>query len=1355
MLTKRFFNYIYEVFFSFLLVVHWLFKFITSLFYKFFDRIIILSFIVFVCFSSLFSLQVVEKNADPEEVLLSFLRRKVGLTGTKYGCGGGGCGACTVMVSTYDRNQRTVVHYTVIACLQPIVTLHGAAVVTVEGIGSTKTKLHPVQERIAKAHGSQCGFCTPGMVMSMYTLLRNKPQPTMEDIREALGGNLCRCTGYRPIIDGFKTFCESEVGVEQTCYSPDSPLNSYLHTLITQISQELFPMDCFLPLDPSQDLIFPPELMIMEKKVSGDALYFQGERVNLVAPFKLSHLLELKAEHPSAPLIVGNTTIGPKMLLKGVYHPLVIYAGRISELKAVTWGETGLTVGAACSLSTLQKEVEKVVVETEEEKTRGYRALLQTLRCLAGKQIRNMATVGGNILSANPKYDLSSVLAALDCTLHVISKDGMRSIPLDEKLFADFGKTVLRPEEVLLSIDIPYTKPWEFVAAYRQAQRREFAFSFLNAGMKVAIKEGTDVVESLSIYYGGVGPTLVKPKLTCQQLVSRSWGEDLLSEGCRLLKEDVDVSPSIHGGRAEFRKTLAISFFFKFYMQVVLEMRERVGKLRIMSTLWDYLSALKPFKNEVPQGQQSFQLVSEAQPSADLVGRPSMHQSAFQQATGEAKYYDDLPLVQGELFIFMVTSTRAHAKIINIDPSEALKMPGMVTFVSAGDVPGANCRLWFNNPEELFAEEEVVCVGQIIGAVVAESREQARRAAKEVHVTYHDLQPVFFTIEDAIRHESYFEPKRKVERGDVDEALKTIYMGGQEHFYMETQGVIAVPKGEHEEMDLFVATQHAAFTQELVGMALGVDSNKITCHVKRLGGGFGGKVMKIASLSAITAVAAHKTGRAVRCCLERGDDMLITSGRHPFLGKYKLRLCDKKGLNCNLYIIFNFAITLSPVLHMDNGYKIPNLRGRGVVCKTYLPSYTAFRGFGGPQGLMVMESVLHEVAVRCGLPAEKVRDINMYREEQSYTHHKQPFNPTDMVRCWDECLERANYQDRLRAVQLFNSSNRWKKRGISAVPQKFGVGFSKGFCNQGAALVNIYKDGSVLVTHGGTEMGQGINTKAIQIASRVLKVPVSSIFTKETCTGNVPNAAPSAASFGTDAVGMAVKDACEKLMRRLQPLMEKNPQNTWKQWVNEAFFQKTSLSATGFFMGPPTDVDWEKGEGQAYYYFTFGACCSEVEIDCLTGDHKVFFSLFKIPKKHITSKVEGGFVQGVGLYTIEELQFSPDGVLMTRGPSQYKVPALCDVPAELNVHLLANAENPHAIYLSKGIGEPPVFFGSTIFFAIKAAIAAARTERGLGDAFPLSSPATAEKIRMACQDEFTKMASPPTDGAMAPWCLDV
>ncbi|XP_072306445.1 aldehyde oxidase 5 [Eucyclogobius newberryi] len=1319
--------------------------------------------------------KIVERNADPEEVLLSFLRRKVGLTGAKSACGGGGCGACTVMVSRYDHSQERVIHYTVTACLQPIVTLHGAAVVTVEGIGSTKTKLHPVQERIAKAHGSQCGFCTPGMVMSMYTLLRTTPQPSMEDIREALAGNLCRCTGYRPIIDGFKTFCDAQssgcCGSGKCCRE-----NGAEDSNDSDLSEQLFLQDHFLPLDPTQDLIFPPELMIKAQQRSGHVLCFRGARVSLKAPSDLPQLLELKSRHPEAPLLLGNTTLGPNLQVKGQHSPLLIYAGRVTELSRVEWSKNGLSIGAGSSLSRLKGELERAVQQTEEELSAGFRALLLTLQSLAGKQIRNMATVGGNIMSANPKYDLCSVLAALDCTLDICSEDGTRTVALDEDMFRGFGQTILRPEEVLLSLHVPYSRAGEYVAAFRQAQRRELAFSIVNAGMKVSLHGDANTIESLRIFYGGVGPTLVRPALTCQRLMGRSWGEELLSEACSALTEEVRVPASVPGGQAEYRKTLALSFFYKFYLYVMEEMRARgVSGARVPE---EHLSALTPFRNQVPQGAQSFQLVSQSQSSFDPVGRPSMHCSGLEQATGEAKYYDDLPPVHGELFVHMVTSTRAHAKVINIDPSRALQMPGVVSFISATDVPGSNQRLWFNTVEEIFTEREVVCVGQIVGALVAESRDQARRAAARIHVTYEDLQPVLFTIQDAIKHNSYFEPKRKLERGHVDAAMETaehvledeLYMGGQEHFYMETQGLIAVPRGESDEMDLYVGTQHAAFTQELVSHALGVCSNKITCHVKRLGGGFGGKVMKIAALSAITAVAALKTGKAVRCCLDRGDDMLITGGRHPFLGKYKVGYnSDGTIVAADITYYSNGGCTLDEsafimdkaLLHMDNAYRIPHLRGRGLVCRTHLPSYTAFRGFGGPQGLTVMESVLYEVAVRCGLPPEKVRQVNMYQGDLCYTHHMQAFCPVDMLRCWDQCLQRAGYESRLRDIQHFNSQNRWKKRGIAVLPQKFGVGFSKGFYNQGAALVNIYKDGSVLVSHGGTEMGQGIHTKALQVASRVLRVPMSSIFIKETCTGNVPNAAPSAASFGTDAVGMAVKDACETLMRRLQPVMDKSPENSWKQWVNEAYFQKISLSATGFFMGPPTDVDWEKGEGDAYYYFTFGACCSEVEIDCLTGDHKNIRTDIVMdvgrslnPALDI-GQVEGGFVQGLGLYTIEELHFSPDGTLLTRGASQYKIPALCDVPAEFNVHLLANAENPHAIYMSKGIGEPPVFFGATVFFAIKSAIAAARSDTGLSAVFPLSSPATAARIRMSCEDQFTHMAASSTEKASSPWCIDV
>uniref|UniRef100_A0A8C2FD45 Aldehyde oxidase 5 n=1 Tax=Cyprinus carpio TaxID=7962 RepID=A0A8C2FD45_CYPCA len=1268
-------------------------------------------------------------------------------TGTKYGCGGGGCGACTVMVSRYDPIQETVLHWSVTACLQPICSLHGAAVVTVEGIGSTKTKLHPVQERIAKAHGSQCGFCTPGMVMSMYTLLRNNPQPTMEDIRETLGGNLCRCTGYRPIIDGFKTFCNV-----RTVNSSNGKCC---------MENKLFSMDNVLPLDPTQDLIFPPELLIMGKK-KAERLCFQGEKVRWISPADLKDLIKLKAEYSNAPLLVGNTTIGPKMNLKGTVHPLVIYGGSIPELRTIKWRNNGVTVGAGCSLSVLKDVLLQGIEELGPEKSRVYQALVQTLQCLASKQIRNMATIGGNILSANPKYDLSSILAAAECTLHIVSNGNSLLIPsilfltTNSLLQYKYNMNFSFHSEKLIAY--PCALQWEFVSAFRQAQRREFAFSIVNSGMRVTFRHDSNVVENLDIFYGGVGPTLVKARHTCKELMGRKWDEKLLVVGTQLLEEEIYVPPTAPGGQEEYRKALVLSFFFKFYMQVLLELQQKEVGMNDLPL--EYLSALKPFKNET-------------QSSNDPVGRPNVHQAALQQATGEAVYYDDIPSVKGELFVSMVTSTRAHAKIISIDASVALAMSGVVTFISAKDVPGIlQCCVLSVSPLQ------VICVGQIIGAIVAETREQAKRAAEQVDITYEDIQPVFFTIEVSVNNIS--SPvlsgwMRKLERGNLEEGFEKadhilegeLYMGGQEHFYMETQGLIAIPKGEAGELELYVASQHAAYTQEVVGITLGIDSNKITCHVKRLGGGFGGKVMKIASLSAIAATAAYKTGRAVRCVLEREDDMLITSGRSPFLGKYKVGyLNDGTILAADITYYSNGGCTLDEssfimekaLLHMDNGYKIPNLRGHGLVCKTYLPSYTAFRGFGGPQGLTIIESVLHEVAARCGLPAHQVRDINMYKDEKCYTHHKQLFSPHDMVRCWNECLEKSDYTHRCLSIKQFNAHNHWKKRGISIVPLKFGIGFSKGFYNQGAALVNIYKDGSVLISHGGTEMGQGINTKAIQVFQCLRST--SRRPAQETIYTNV--------FFMTEIILFCMKDGCEKLMRRLEPLIKKHPQFTWQQLVSKSdmqvlnsYCQKISLSATGFFMGPHTSVDWEKSDGNAYYYFTFGACCSEVEIDCLTGDHKnirtdiVMDVGRSINPALDVGQVEGGFVQGIGLYTIEELQFSPEGVLLTRGPSRYKIPALCDIPPQLNVHLLRNADNPHAIYSSKGIGEPPVFFGCTLFFAIKEAIAAARRERGLSESFPFSSPATAEKIRMACEDCFTRMNPPDRKVKTKPWAINV
>uniref|UniRef100_A0A9J7XLU4 Aldehyde oxidase 6 n=1 Tax=Cyprinus carpio carpio TaxID=630221 RepID=A0A9J7XLU4_CYPCA len=1254
-------------------------------------------------------------------MLLSFLRKNLRLTGTKYGCGGGGCGACTVMVSRYDPQTKNINHWSVNACLLPVCQLHGAAVTTVEGIGSTKTKLHPVQERIAKAHGSQCGFCTPGMVMSMYTLLRNNPQPTMEDVTEGLAGNLCRCTGYRPIVDGYRTFCEGQ--------------------------PELFSKGDLLPLDPTQDLIFPPELMRLAEVKDQTTQRFCGERMTWISPGSLNELLQLKADYPQAPLVMGNTNIGLDMKFKGIFHPVIISPTQVPELFKVTQKPEGVCVGAGCSMSFLKSVLERSINDFPPESTHMFRALLQQIKLVGGQQIRNVAvsTLGGNIASAYPNSDLTPILAAGRCTLVALSKDGRRRVPIDKDFFLGFAKTVLKPDEIVLSVFIPASRPNEIVHAFRHAPRKESALATVNAGMRVWFNENSNVVKEISIYYGGVGATILSADRACQQIVGRY----RVNLCCH-----IKLGPSAPGGKVDFRRSLTLSLFFKF-------------NLVSGSAIWSFYTGKIMCVLCV-------QNVLEGQSAQDPVGRPMMHRTALSQATGEAVYCDDLPQTDGELFLVIVTSSRPHAKITHIDFSEALKLPGVVDVITAKDIPGKRFRTFTGYDEELLAEDEVTCVGQMVCAVVADSKAHAKRGAAAVKISYEDLQDRIFTVEEAIEKESFFLPRRQIERGDVEKGLREaeqvyegeIRIGGQEHFYLETQSFLVIPIGEEKEMKVYLSTQHPAFTQEAVAETLGIPSNRVSCHVKRLGGAFGGKVTKTAILASITAVAASNLASI------RGEDMLITGGRHPVWGIYKVGFMKDGRItaadfqyyaNAGNVVDESVLVAEKILLHLDNAYNIPNLRGRSAACKTNLPSNTAFRGFGVPQCMLVVESMIDDVALKLGrLPEEvSIREINMYKEV-SLTHYKMEFDPENLVRCWNECMKKADFRQRRQGIDLFNQQNQFKKRGIAIVPIKYGIGFAEAFLNQAAALVHIYKDGSVLVSHGGTEMGQGIHTKVQQVASRELNIPTSLIHISETSTQCVPNTCPSAASFGTDANGMAVKDACQILYNRLEPIRKKNPKGTWQNWIITAFLQKISLSATGYYRGHDLDMDWEKQEGKPYAYFTYAVGCSEVELDCLTGEYRTLRTDIVVdigrsinPSIDI-GQIEGAFMQGLGLYTMEELKFSPSGVLYTRGPSQYKIPSFCDVPLKFNVYLLAGSSNPHAIYSSKGIGEPTVFLGSSVFFAIKDAVTAARKDAGLTGPFQLNSPATPERACLACATHFTQMVrDESTSGPAQPWALNI
>nr|XP_060621769.1 aldehyde oxidase 2-like [Anolis sagrei ordinatus] len=1207
----------------------------------------------------------------------------------------------------------------------------------------------------------------------------------MEQIAASLDGNLCRCTGYRPIMDSFSAFspeCCPLAGSGKCCMDKEegkeakgsdaSEEDPSLHPRKgNRMCSGLCKPEEFHPTDPTQDYIFPPELMRMAEENKGRTLVFHGERTTWISPASLEELLNLKAIYPNAPLVVGNTSVGLDRKFLGIWHPVLLHPVRIPGLHAVSMEENGIVIGAATHLAQLRDILLSLVLELPAEKTKIYRTLLKQLRTFAGEQIRNLASLGGHIVSRGSVWDLNPVLAAGNAVLNLASIDGTRQIPLNDGFLTNVPEDDLSPMEVIVSVFIPFSKDDEFISAFRQAERRKNALSVTNSSMKVLFQPGTDVIEDLAIFYGGISGTTVSAKNSCLELIGRNWNDQFLDEACRLILEEVVVSPSAPGGKVEYRRSLLVSFFFRFYLEV-LHCLKMMYPFQYPDLPKEYMSALSEFKEKPPQGMQIYQDVNPHQPPQDPVGRPIMHESGIKHTTGEAVYVDDIAPADGQLYMAVVTSTRAHAKILSIDFSKALEEPGVVAVVTAHDIPGENG----DEHENILAEDEVIYIGHIICGIVAETYECAKNARSQVEIEYQDLE-VILTIEEAIEHNSFLTEEKKIEKGNVEEAFQTvdeilegdIHVGGQEHFYLETNSIFAIPRKEDQEMDIYVSTQDTSKVQELVASALDVPANRIVCHTRRVGGAFGGKSTKPTFLAAAAAVAANKTGCPVRFILERDDDMLILGGRHPLWGKYKVGFMNDgkiKAVDLEFYI--NGGCTLDEsevvisfvVLKCPNAYDIQNFRCRGRACKTNLPSNTSFRGFGFPQAGLSIETWIVAVADQLGLPHDQVREMNLYKTVTT-TPYKEVFDPRNLVVCWEECLEKSNYYKRRQAAEEFNKQNFWKKKGIAIIPMKYAVGFPKKPWNQAFALVHIYLDGSVLVSHGGSELGQGLYTKMLQVASHELKIPLSYIRNYERTTATIPNAFKTAASVGTEVNGKAVQNACQILSKRLKPIMEKNPDGKWENWIKEAYEESISLTATGYFEGYPTYMDWEKGEGHPLAYFIYATACSEVEIDCLTGDHKnirtdiVMDAGFSINPAIDIGQIEGGFIQGLGLYTMEEVKFSPEGQQYTLGPDTYKIPAVCDVPEHFRVYLLPNSRNPVAIYSSKGMGEAGVFLGSSVFFAIRDAVAAARKERGLNCNFTLNSPLNVERIRMTCADQFTEMIPRDIPGTFQPWAIHV
>ena len=749
------------------------------------------------------------------------------------------------------------------------------------------------------------------------------------------------------------------------------------------------------------------------------------------------------------------------------------------------------------------------------------------------------------------------------------------------------------------------------------------------------------------------------------------------------------------------------------------------------------------------------------------VGRSVKHDSAPKHVSGEAVYVDDRLGFPNQLHVYARMSERAHARIVRIDTAPCYQIPGVAIAITAKDVPGQLDIGAVLPGDPLLADGKVEFIGQPVIAVAADSLETARKAAMAAIIEYEDLEPVLDVV-DALHKKHFVLDSHTHKRGDSATALASaprrlqgsLHIGGQEHFYLETQ-VSSVMPTEDGGMIVYTSTQNPTEVQKLVAEVLGASMNKIVIDMRRMGGGFGGKETQAAGPACMCAVIAHLTGRPTKMRLPRMEDMTMTGKRHPFYVEYDVGF-DDDGLlhgieidlagNCGYSPDLSGSIVDRAMFHSDNAYYLGDATINGHRCKTNLASNTAYRGFGGPQGMVAIEEIMDAVARELGKDPLEVRKRNYYgKTERNVTHYYQTVEHNMLEEMTAELEASSEYAKRREEISAFNAASPILKKGLALTPVKFGISFTASFLNQGGALVHVYTDGSIHLNHGGTEMGQGLNTKVAQVVAEVFQVDIERIQITATNTDKVPNTSPTAASSGTDLNGKAAQNAAQTIKQRLvefaarkwqifeEDIEFKNGQVrlrdqyiSFDELIQQAYFGQVSLSSTGFYRTPKIYYDRSQARGRPFYYFAYGAACSEVIVDTLTGEYRMLRSdiLHDVgaslnPAIDI-GQVEGGFVQGLGWLTMEELVWNDKGKLMTNGPASYKIPAVADMPLDLRVKLVENRKNPEdTVFHSKAVGEPPFMLGISVWCAIKDAVASLADYRAQPQ---IDAPATPERV---------------------------
>jgi len=1204
-------------------------------------------------------------------------------------------------------------------------------VTTTEGLGNQKKGYHPIQAALADKSGTQCGFCSPGFVMTMYGLLKEYPNPTPAQVERQFDGILCRCTGYRPIFEAFQTFSSAD-GEAKTCAGACGK-----KCVVTDIE------DC------GAQQAKCCSSSGVAASVSTSTAVVSVEGTNWFIPTSLAQLYQTMNQNLTASLVFGHTSKGVTNLFTS---PDFIDLQHVPELRGNAYNArtNSLNFGASTTVQQFHRYLLDYQAGTQLSADQKLMLpdLIYAVGRVSGHQVRSAACIAGNIMLAKSigfAADLTLALVGLGAEITIGNSNGTADEVVDLLDFVQAGGSMTG--KVIKQVMVPLGLPFMVYKTYKVALRNTNAHALVNGAFMAITNNKNTITNPPIIAFGNIRKGQARMVKTEKALMNVNLTDpNTLQSVMAVLASELNADPKIP--RAAYRTSVAMGFFYKFYLCL----------LPKNSVAPKYLSAMTRLDEMRPlsSGVQSFKPDPAEYPVSEALPKLKGHQ----QCSGEVLYTGDLPAPPGTLCGAFVTSTVAAATIDTIDPSAALAMPGVVAWISAKDVPGKNMT---DQLVEIFASSEILYCGQAIGMIVASNQGLAFAAAAAVKVTYKNITKPVVTIADAIAAGSFWgDGLQGPAIGDIRKGFQDsnyiingqLEMGGQYHFHQETQTALIIPH-EDDQFKAYVATQMTTTVQQAIANTLTLPLHKVQVEVKRCGGGYGGKLTNSEALACALAVAANKLGCPIEGTLTIQNNMEMLGRRPKHRLNYTVGVMNNglvHALQINTFTEAgcsnsgdNYGTVSQLLLTLDTCYSIPNFSAYGKLCKTNTASNTSARGPGWTPGVFFMEHIMEHVASFLGQEPSAIKEMNFFQKGQK-TPDGTPLTYWNMDVIWPQLKASSDYATRLQAVKAFNSTNTWKKKGLSIIPVRWAAGWQGDYQ---CALVNVYGDGTVLVSHSGVEIGQGMDTKVAQTVAYELGIPMSSITINNQSTVTAPNGGGTGGSVTSGLCCRAAAAACKEIKQRLAPIASllalvaqeegtKAPP-TWQELVAKALASGVCLQVTGSVFPPAGPLSPNVA------YNSYSAIVQEAELDVLTGEIQLdrtdilFDCGISLNPTVDIGQVEGGFVMGLGLYLTEEINYDANGKLITFDTWEYKPEGALDIPVDFRVSLLPDAPNPLGFLSSKLSGEPPVALSCAALLAVQHAAKAFREEKGglnVKDFF-LDSPATVERAQLGCSVQIT------------------